>query len=200
MNGTPKRERQKSRASIQEATLAETATVAEAAVAEAATAAVAEGTVGETSFAETTVGETAVAEAATVAEGTVEKRNRLVLFVLADRTLIGGDLVGAFLEARFRLLRGGRVGLDAAENGAGKDDGPGRLNQTAYGLFLFIRDLAGGDLVAWIDRQLATADDSAAPDRLVRLTEARNRGKFPGRGGSQRLESMIQAWDDNAHS
>ena len=28
----------------------------------------------------------------------------------------------------------------------------------------------------------------------------RNRGKFPGRGGSQRLESMIQAWDDNAHS
>ena len=30
----------------------------------------------------------------------------------------------------------------------------GRLNQTAYGLFLFIRDLADGDLVAWIDRRL----------------------------------------------
>ena len=27
----------------------------------------------------------------------------------------------------------------------------GRLNQTAYSLFLFIRDIADGDLVAWID-------------------------------------------------
>ena len=31
----------------------------------------------------------------------------------------------------------------------------GRLNQTAYSLFLFIRDIAGGDIVEWIDRQLA---------------------------------------------
>jgi len=31
----------------------------------------------------------------------------------------------------------------------------GRLNQTAYSLFLFIRDIAGGDIVDWIDRQLA---------------------------------------------
>jgi hypothetical protein len=31
----------------------------------------------------------------------------------------------------------------------------GRLNQTAYSLYLFIRDVAGGDLVQWIDRQLA---------------------------------------------
>jgi hypothetical protein len=31
----------------------------------------------------------------------------------------------------------------------------GRLNQTAYSLFLFIRDVAGGDIVDWIDRQLA---------------------------------------------
>ena len=31
----------------------------------------------------------------------------------------------------------------------------GRLNQTAYSLFLFIRDIADGDLVAWIDTQLA---------------------------------------------
>ena len=31
----------------------------------------------------------------------------------------------------------------------------GRLNQTAYSLFLFIRDIAGGDIVTWIDRQLA---------------------------------------------
>jgi len=31
----------------------------------------------------------------------------------------------------------------------------GRLNQTAYSLFLFIRDIAGSDIVGWIDRQLA---------------------------------------------
>ena len=31
----------------------------------------------------------------------------------------------------------------------------GRLNQSAYSLFLFIRDIAGGDIVTWIDRQLA---------------------------------------------
>jgi hypothetical protein len=34
----------------------------------------------------------------------------------------------------------------------------GRLNQTAYSLFLFIRDVAKGDLVGWIDQQLAAAD------------------------------------------
>jgi hypothetical protein len=33
----------------------------------------------------------------------------------------------------------------------------GRLNQTAYSLFLFIRDLADGDIIGWIDRQLETA-------------------------------------------
>ena len=36
----------------------------------------------------------------------------------------------------------------------------GRLNQTAYSLFLFIRDIAGGDIVGWIDRQLATYADT----------------------------------------
>jgi hypothetical protein len=30
----------------------------------------------------------------------------------------------------------------------------GRLNQTAYSLFLFLRDLAGGDIVGWIDDRL----------------------------------------------
>src|ERR1700730_18227964 len=30
----------------------------------------------------------------------------------------------------------------------------GRLNQTAYSLFLFIRDVAAGHLVGWIDRQV----------------------------------------------
>jgi len=41
----------------------------------------------------------------------------------------------------------------------------GGLNQSGYSLFLFIRDLADGDLVAWIDRQLAAADDPTDPDR-----------------------------------
>jgi hypothetical protein len=30
----------------------------------------------------------------------------------------------------------------------------GRLNQTAYSLYLFIRDVAGGDIASWIDQQL----------------------------------------------
>jgi hypothetical protein len=33
----------------------------------------------------------------------------------------------------------------------------GRLNQTAYSLFLFVRDIAGGDLIGWIDSQLEAA-------------------------------------------
>ena len=47
----------------------------------------------------------------------------------------------------------------------------GRLNQTAYSLFLFIRDIAGGDIVGWIDRQIAaypgTANLPAARAALV---------------------------------
>jgi len=37
----------------------------------------------------------------------------------------------------------------------------GRLNQSAYSLFLFIRDIAGGDIVEWIDKQLADHAGSA---------------------------------------
>ena len=47
----------------------------------------------------------------------------------------------------------------------------GRLNQTAYSLFLFIRDIAGGDIVDWIDQQLAdhagTNDLAAARTSLL---------------------------------
>ena len=39
----------------------------------------------------------------------------------------------------------------------------GHLNQTAYSLFLFIRDLADGDLIGWIDAQLAGRRRSAWP-------------------------------------
>jgi hypothetical protein len=45
----------------------------------------------------------------------------------------------------------------------------GRLNQTAYSLFLFIRDVADGDLVSWVDRQLHEANDPPGPDRLARM-------------------------------
>ena len=48
----------------------------------------------------------------------------------------------------------------------------GRLNQMAYSLFLFVRDIADGDLVGWIDRQFQDADDPASPNRLARLREA----------------------------
>ena len=48
----------------------------------------------------------------------------------------------------------------------------GRLNQMAYSLFLFIRDIADGDLVGWIDRQFQDADDPASPNRLAQLREA----------------------------
>src|SRR5450759_4575354 len=47
----------------------------------------------------------------------------------------------------------------------------GRLNQTAYCLFMFIRDIADGDLVGWIDRQLAEANDQTDPDRITRMIE-----------------------------
>jgi hypothetical protein len=47
----------------------------------------------------------------------------------------------------------------------------GRLNQMAYSLFLFMRDVADDDFVGWIDRQLG-AVDSQSPDRLAVLREA----------------------------
>jgi hypothetical protein len=48
----------------------------------------------------------------------------------------------------------------------------GRLNQMAYSLCLFMRDIADGDLVGWIDRQFQSADDPASSDRLAQLREA----------------------------
>lgn len=43
----------------------------------------------------------------------------------------------------------------------------GRLNQTAYSLFLFIRDVAGGNLVAWFDARLSSLDGSPLVRRDV---------------------------------
>jgi hypothetical protein len=48
----------------------------------------------------------------------------------------------------------------------------GRLNQTAFSLYLFIRDVAGSDLVGWIDRRLQRADQQSGPNRLARTQAA----------------------------
>ena len=48
----------------------------------------------------------------------------------------------------------------------------GRLNQTAYSLFLFMRDVAGGDFVGWIDDQLAPTGQGIDPDALAIKREA----------------------------
>ena len=48
----------------------------------------------------------------------------------------------------------------------------GRLNQTAYSLFLFIRDIADGDFVTWIDGRLKAASEPNDADRVSRMREA----------------------------
>jgi hypothetical protein len=48
----------------------------------------------------------------------------------------------------------------------------GRLNQTAYALYLFIRDIADRDLIGWSDQQLQAADTPASPDRVARMRDA----------------------------
>jgi hypothetical protein len=48
----------------------------------------------------------------------------------------------------------------------------GRLNQTAYSLYLFVRDVADGDLVGWIDRRLAAVNEPSGPNRLAPMRAA----------------------------
>jgi hypothetical protein len=43
----------------------------------------------------------------------------------------------------------------------------GRLNQTAYALFFFIRDIAGSDLIGWIDAQIR-----GSPHNVVAMRES----------------------------
>jgi hypothetical protein len=50
----------------------------------------------------------------------------------------------------------------------------GRLNQTAYSLYLFVRDIAGGDLVGWIDGRLNAAARQSGPDRLAGMRGVRH--------------------------
>jgi hypothetical protein len=48
----------------------------------------------------------------------------------------------------------------------------GRLNQTAYALYLFIRDIADGDPVSWMDRRLELAAQPRGPQRLAKMRAA----------------------------
>jgi hypothetical protein len=48
----------------------------------------------------------------------------------------------------------------------------GHLNQIAYSFYLFIRDIADGDLIGWIDQRLQAASSPAGPDRLARMRDA----------------------------
>jgi hypothetical protein len=64
----------------------------------------------------------------------------------------------------------------------------GRLNQTAYSLFLFIGDIADGDLVAWLDNRLRNAEQ---PTGLRRLREAVLEPLRNVYGVSDKIWSMI---------
>ncbi len=48
----------------------------------------------------------------------------------------------------------------------------GRLNQTAASFFLFVRDIAGGDLIGWIDSQLETVTGTSDADLEAATQEA----------------------------
>ena len=48
----------------------------------------------------------------------------------------------------------------------------GGLNQAAYSLYLFMRDVADGDFIAWLDQRLEQADRPTARDRVQRLARA----------------------------
>jgi hypothetical protein len=50
----------------------------------------------------------------------------------------------------------------------------GHLNQMAYGLFLFMRDVADGDFVSWIDRQLTGSDSRPSGLRDAIIDPLRN--------------------------
>ena len=48
----------------------------------------------------------------------------------------------------------------------------GSLNQAAYGMYLFMRDIADGDFVFWIDSRLSQANQGVGLRRLRRLRDA----------------------------
>jgi hypothetical protein len=70
----------------------------------------------------------------------------------------------------------------------------GNLNQLAYSLFLFIRDVAGGDIVAWIDARLAEADAGPREGRLSRMGQALITPLLGLHGASHKVLNMALAY------
>ena len=78
----------------------------------------------------------------------------------------------------------------------------GRLNQTGYGLFLFIRDITNGDLVRWIDGRIEEACEGSVRGRSLRMRKAliEPLGNLPGVGAkvlNMTLASLLIAAPPN---
>jgi hypothetical protein len=86
-------------------------------------------------------------------------------------TLVGVGILAVFMGLLNYLTPSGRIAV-IGRVVAVTPLRNGRLNQMAYSLLLFIRDVADGELVGWIERQLQAANDSANPNRLADLREA----------------------------
>lgn len=69
----------------------------------------------------------------------------------------------------------------------------GSLNQLAYSLFMFIRDVADGDIVAWIDTRLAEAETGPREGRLSRMGEALITPLLGVHGASHKVLNMALA-------
>ncbi len=69
----------------------------------------------------------------------------------------------------------------------------GNLNQAAYSLYLFMRDVAGGDFVSWLDTRLANADYPTAADRVRRLCHSLLEPLVHVYGASNKVWSMALA-------
>lgn len=69
----------------------------------------------------------------------------------------------------------------------------GNLNQLAYSLFLFIRDIADGDIVAWIDQRLEEARYGPRRGRLARMSHALLTPLLGLHGASHKVLSMALA-------
>ena len=69
----------------------------------------------------------------------------------------------------------------------------GSLNQMAFSLFLFLRDVCEGDLVAWIERRLASVPEPEAADYPYRLGQALIGPMHSIHGASDKVLNMALA-------
>jgi hypothetical protein len=69
----------------------------------------------------------------------------------------------------------------------------GGLNQAVYSLFLFIRDIADGDLVGWLDERLSSVDQTVPSDRNVQLRAVLLHPLSQIHGVSNKVASMALA-------